>query len=96
MYLLTISWFDPLVWCMFGLLVWDVLELFSDFGYIFRHGDINVVGWVVPFYRQSTIIASCPVDCDVVSLLKGSEEACSMVFVEIFDSKVIYSQGECS
>ena len=53
------------------------------------HGESSGTGFVVPLDINACIFLPLPVGSDRVVLLKCGEEMLCMLFVEIFDAKII-------
>ena len=61
----------------------------KEFLDVVLHGESEGAGFVVPFKINACVFFSLPFDSDRVVLLKCGEEMLCMLFVEIFDAKII-------
>ena len=90
----TICRFKPFVWIILGEFGDGVLEALRGFANRVRHGDVDVVFWVVPIDSQSAVLSARCVDGDGVIFLEGIDEVSGVGGDEEFDAKVVYSKGE--
>ncbi len=49
---------------------------------------------IVPIDGQTTIFTSCPIDGDMVGLLKGLDEMQGIIVAKVLDAEIIDCKGE--
>ena len=59
-----------------------------------RHGYINGSAAIIPLDGDTRIEGACPVGGDGVQFLEGAEEMLGVFAADVFDSEVIYDEGE--
>ena len=79
---------------MLGAGRWCVLKSMEGFGDVAWHGDVDVLFGIVPIDGQTTIFTSCPLDGDMVGLLKGLDEMQGIIVAKVLDAEIIDCKGE--
>ena len=87
-----------------GLKVRCVLQIFGWFVIKYLQGSTDAIVhekndlsfFIVPFKVESEVEFSLPVNSDVVVFFDGVDEVMCVIFGEVFDAKLVYTEGECS
>ena len=63
---------DGLAWIRLLLLFGtrDMLELLEGFGYVARHGEVDLSSFIVPIQRDADVLASVPFSGDLVVMFQ--------------------------
>jgi hypothetical protein len=79
----------PSMWIMLGSAMGVMLETVQCFFHVFWHGNVDCAMGAIPCQGHSEVERSAPVGGDDVELLKSGEEMDGIVFVCVFDAKII-------
>ena len=75
-----------------------MLKTNQGIGHVTRHGEgntaIGMYGGIVPFKSEAKIKVAFPVGFHGISIVKNLFQMESVVFVDVFNTKVVDAQGE--
>ena len=63
-------------------------------GNVIRHGDVNVATKVIPGDGEAKVGGTGPVNGDGVAGAERVDEVLRVLFINVFDAKVVNNKGE--
>ena len=81
--------------CALSIVEWFVVKFIYGVSGIIFHENVSILFFIVPFDIDSKVEFDLPVNSDIIVVFDRIGELMSAVFVEVFDTKVVFTEGEC-
>ena len=91
---LTVDWSRPAMRGMLRSGWWGMTQREKGFGYVARHGDVNVAGIIVPVDFETEVTGPRPVFCERIFGGEGSKKMVGIGPREKFNTEVINSKSK--